>query len=61
LLERLRTRCDRVLVYAYDDWIDRSRDLRSLTEAAGLAVADGEPDARVVLAAIGDTHGRGPR
>ena len=36
LRERLHTQCQRVLVYAYGDWLSRYSGLDRLTEAAGL-------------------------
>src|SRR4029453_8309413 len=36
LRTRLRTACDRVLVYAYGDWLMRHGGLRGLAAAAGI-------------------------
>lgn len=40
LRDRLRTRCDRVLVYAYADWLERPDGLPGLTQRTGLQVVD---------------------
>lgn len=39
LRERLRESCDKVLVYAYGDWLTRAGDLASLAREAGFTVA----------------------
>jgi hypothetical protein len=51
LRERLRQSCDRVLVYAYGDWLTRDGDLAGLAKEAGLTVVGpgGQPAALVVM------------
>jgi SAM-dependent methyltransferase len=51
LRERLRQSCDRVLVYAYGDWLTRAGDLTNLAREAGLSVVgpDGQQAAVVVI------------
>ncbi len=51
LRERLRQSCDRVLVYAYGDWLTRAGDLASLAREAGLTVIGpgGQQAALVVI------------
>ena len=39
LIERLRERCDQILVYAYGDWLDRHGNLDGLATAAGFSLA----------------------
>jgi hypothetical protein len=51
LLERLRDRCDRVLAYAYDDWLERPDGLAGLAAEAGLSLVDPAPGSRAGLAA----------
>jgi SAM-dependent methyltransferase len=38
LLERIEANCDRLVVYAYGDWLTRYGDLHGLAERAGLAL-----------------------
>lgn len=61
LLERLRTRCDEVLVYAYGDWLERRGSLRELAAAGGLAVVDRAPERRAALVVTGGAPRRTPR
>ena len=51
LRERILRTCDRVLVYAYGDWLTRAGDLTNLASEAGLTVtgADGQQAALVVM------------
>jgi 2-polyprenyl-3-methyl-5-hydroxy-6-metoxy-1,4-benzoquinol methylase len=51
LRERIRRSCDRVLVYAYGDWLTRAGDLTNLAREAGLTVAgpDGQLAALIVM------------
>jgi hypothetical protein len=51
LRERIRRRCDRVLVYAYGDWLTLAGDLTNLAREAGLTVAgpDGQQAALIVM------------
>ena len=41
LRARLRNQCDRILIYAYGDWITRHGNLKGLAAAAGLKLIDG--------------------
>jgi hypothetical protein len=50
LRDRLRACCDRVLLYAYGDWLTRHGSLAGLAAAAGFQVADGEPGAPAAFA-----------
>ena len=52
LREQLRDRARNLLVYAYDDWLERYGTLRHLAEAAGLRIADHHPQARAALARL---------
>ncbi|HEY3703067.1 MAG TPA: class I SAM-dependent methyltransferase, partial [Acidimicrobiales bacterium] len=51
LRERLSQSCDRVLVYAYGDWLTRAGDLAGLAREAGLTVVGPgrQPVALVVM------------
>jgi hypothetical protein len=49
LRERLRQSCDRVLVYAYGDWLARAGGLADLACEAGLRIV-GAADQTVALA-----------
>jgi SAM-dependent methyltransferase len=51
LMERLRRHCDRVLVYAYGDWLTRYGDIGTLARTAGLNVESDHPGATVALLA----------
>lgn len=42
LRARLKDRCDRILIYAYGDWLTRHGNLAGLAAAAGLTLLDGE-------------------
>jgi SAM-dependent methyltransferase len=53
LRERLRDRCDNVLVYAYGDWLAHTRGLAALTRDAGMALLD-DDGAPAALATIID-------
>jgi 2-polyprenyl-3-methyl-5-hydroxy-6-metoxy-1,4-benzoquinol methylase len=50
LRTRLRTACDRVLVYAYGDWLMRHGGLRGLAEAAGIRLTGTGPVEMAALA-----------
>ncbi len=52
LMERLSSRCDHLLVYAYGDWLNRHGDLRQLARKAGLRLVSGTEDARAGLAIV---------
>lgn len=52
LRARLRTRCDRILVYAYADWLTRYGDLRELSAQAGLRLEGWRPSATAALAQV---------
>ena len=52
VLERLHARCRAVLVYAYDDWLERPGGLAGLAEEAGLELIAPSPDARAGLANV---------
>ena len=41
LRARLQDQCDRILIYAYGDWITRHGNLKGLAAAAGLKLIDG--------------------
>jgi hypothetical protein len=59
LVERLRERCDQILVYAYGDWLDRYGDLGGLARAAGFSMVGssvaGSKQDSAGLATIPDT------
>lgn len=48
----LKERCDRILVYAYGDWLTRYRDLAGLTRQAGLRLEAAEADGKVGFATL---------
>jgi 2-polyprenyl-3-methyl-5-hydroxy-6-metoxy-1,4-benzoquinol methylase len=50
LRSRLRTACDRVLVYAYGDWLTRHGGLGGLAEAAGIRLVGTGPVGTAALA-----------
>ena len=50
LRRRLAAQCDRVLVYAYSDWLARYDSLTELARSVGLIVDDAEPGSRAALA-----------
>ncbi|MGH9280203.1 MAG: class I SAM-dependent methyltransferase [Acidimicrobiales bacterium] len=52
LLELLGTRCDRVLVYAYGDWLARHGSLAGLAAEAGIDVVGSEPGATAAVGAV---------
>jgi hypothetical protein len=53
LLARLADRCDRVLIYAYGDWLDRFGDLAGLAGEAGfLLEGSGHPGSEHAAAAL---------
>lgn len=54
LRERLRTRCDQLLVYAYGDWLARAGGLPLLARQAGLELLDEYASERVALATVVD-------
>jgi hypothetical protein len=54
LRERLRTRCDQLLVYAYGDWLARAGGLTALARQAGLELLDQYVEERVALATVVD-------
>ena len=41
---RLKDQCDRILIYAYGDWLTRYRNLKGLAAEAGLKLTDGAVD-----------------
>jgi hypothetical protein len=49
LCERIDVQCERLLVYAYDDWLTRYGGLESLAAAAGLTISDAGPGATCAL------------
>ena len=53
LKARLKEHCDRVLVYAYDDWLAKYGSLESLARAAGLLLLSLDADATASLASFG--------
>jgi hypothetical protein len=52
LRERLRTRCDRILIYAYGDWLGRYRSLKGLANAACFELCDSEEGAGAAFAEV---------
>ena len=52
LKERLEKHCDRLLVYAYGDWLTRYENLAGLSEAAGIELLSSDVNARVSLAKL---------
>jgi len=49
---KLKQHCDRILVYAYEDWLAKYGDLQKLADEAGLLLSDFDADVRVSLAVI---------
>ena len=60
LRARLERQCDRVLVYAYGDWLTRHGDLQGLAAAAGFRVFDAEPGAAAALGFACEVELAGP-
>ena len=55
LRARLNQQCDRVLVYAYGDWLTRHGNLKGLAAAAGLKLVDSDEHATTAFAeAVGE-------
>lgn len=52
LRQRLRERCDALLVYAYGDWLRRYRNLEGLARRAGLVLLSAGPDVTASLATL---------
>ena len=52
LRQRLRDRCQQVLVYAYDDWLERPGGLPGLAREAGLDPGTTPADARSAIVTI---------
>jgi SAM-dependent methyltransferase len=52
LRTRLKSQCDRVLIYAYGDWLTRHGSLKGLAEAAGLKLLAGDEHAPAGLAEV---------
>lgn len=52
LRERLENRCDRVLIYAYGDWLDRYETLSGLATAAGFDLIDADDGAVAGFAVV---------
>ncbi len=48
----LKERCDRILVYAYGDWLTRYQGLAGLARQAGLALESTDADGKVGLATL---------
>lgn len=52
LKDQLRTNARHLLVYAYDDWLERFGDLTTLSERAGLRLLSADPPVRASLARV---------
>ncbi len=52
LRQRLRTQCDHILVYTYDDWLERYGNLAKLAQAAGFHTLSDDDNATASLAKI---------
>lgn len=52
LREHIQQQCDHLLVYAYDDWLERYGGLAELSATAGLRVEEIDSTARVALASV---------
>jgi hypothetical protein len=52
LRQLLQERCERILVYAYGDWLTRYQDLAGLTRQAGLRLREVLDDGKVGLATV---------
>ena len=54
LRARLRTHCDRLLLYAYGDWLARPGGLPALARQARFELVNQNADERVALATVVD-------
>jgi 2-polyprenyl-3-methyl-5-hydroxy-6-metoxy-1,4-benzoquinol methylase len=61
LREWLRRTCDRVLVYAYGDWLTRAGDLASLAREAGLTITGPGGQQAAIVVMGGSPRGAGVR
>lgn len=52
LRDRLRAGCERILVYAYGDWLARHGDLAALTAEVGLRLEEWQPGTTAALARL---------
>jgi hypothetical protein len=52
LRARLRDRCDRILIYAYGDWLTRHGDLKGLAAAAGFKLLAADEGATAAIAEV---------
>jgi hypothetical protein len=57
LRTRLKSQCDRVLIYAYGDWLTRHGSLKGLAETAGLKLFAGDEHAPAGLAEVMEPGG----
>jgi len=55
LMARLQCNCEKILIYAYGDWLTRYGNLAGLARAAGLEPIDADTEASTCLARIANT------